>query len=351
MRMRRLWYAVVALLMGLIVGGTHTTQTTQAATSGAGYTVSPVIPSNQLNDVTSYFDLLVKPGSEQSMSVNISNNTNTAKRLRVSLNSAFTQDNGQIGYMPNKKTDSSAKYYLRKIGSKPVNVTVSAQKTAKVTMKVNVPKNGFSGVLLGAIYVADRDKQSSSSEKGMTINNKFALVVGVQMQTTKLASTSVRTNLRLTGVRAGMQDNKPAVLATIQNYTPTFFGQMDVVGKVTWRNSTKTLFSTKQYNYSMAPTSHFDYGIFPDKGLNPGDYTLDLTAKSGKRVWHFKKNFTILAADADKINKKAGIKADRSMPWWVWLIIILLILLLIALLALIIVLLMKRRKKDDEETK
>lgn len=348
MKTRHFWLALLAMVMGMTIGSVNAVHAASSGSAGAGYTVSPVIGSNQISDVTSYFDLLVQPGSQQDLTVNISNTTSADKHLRVSLTSAFTQDNGQIGYAPNKKTDASAEYYLRKLGSKPINVTVPAGKMGKVTMKVNIPKNGFKGVLLGGIYVYDLDKRRSSSN-GMTINNRFALVVGVQLQTTKLAQQSVRPELKLMSVAPGMQNNKPAVLATIQNDTPTFFGQMDVVGKVSWRNSDKTLFTTKQYNYAMAPTSHFAYGIFPDKGLNPGDYTLDLTAKSGKRTWHFKKNFTILAADANKINKKAGIKVDRSMPWWVWGIIILLILLLIALLTLIIVLLLKRRKKDDEE--
>lgn len=348
MKTRHFWLALLAMVMGMTIGSVNAVHAASSSSAGAGYTVSPVIGSNQISDVTSYFDLLVKPGSQQDLTVNISNTSSSDKKLRVSLTSAFTTDNGQIGYSPNKKTDPSAKYYLSKIGSQPINVTVPAGKTGKVTMKVNIPKNGFNGVLLGGIYVYDRTKQETSGN-GMTINNRFALVVGVQLQTTKLAQQSVRPELKLMSVAPGMQNNKPAVLATIQNDTPTFFGQMDVVGKVSWRNSDKTLFTTKQYNYAMAPTSHFAYGIFPDRGLNPGDYTLDLTAKSGKRTWHFKKNFTILAADANKINKKAGIKVDRSMPWWVWVIIILLILLLIALLILIIVLLLKRRKKDDEE--
>jgi hypothetical protein len=348
MKTRRLWFALLAMVMGIAIGSVNAVHAASSSDSGAGYTVTPVIESNQINDVTSYFDVLVKPGSTQNLSVNITNTSSADKKLRVSLTSAFTEDTGSIGYEPNKKTDPSAKYYLRKLGSKPVNITVPAGKVGKVTMRVKVPQNGFKGVLLGSIYVADRTKRATNS-KGMTINNRYALVVGVQMQTTKLAQQSIRPNLKLMNIQPGMQKNKPAVLATIQNYTPTFFGQMDIVGKVSWRNSSKTLFSTKQYNYAMAPTSHFAYGIFPDKGLNPGDYTLDLTAKSGKRVWHFKKNFTILAADANRINKKAGVKVDKSMPWWVWLIIILLILLLIALLALIIILLLKRRKKDDEE--
>ncbi|WP_125570869.1 DUF916 and DUF3324 domain-containing protein [Lacticaseibacillus songhuajiangensis] len=351
MKTRRLWLALLAMVMGIAIGSVNAVYAASSSnSSGAGYTVTPVIESNQINDLTSYFDVLVKPGSTQNLSVNITNTTNADKKLRVSLTSAYTTDSGVIGYDPNTKTDPSAKYYLSKLGSKPVNVTVPAGKVGKVTMKVNVPKNGFKGVLLGSVYVADRTKRATNN-KGMTINNRYALVVGVQMQTTKLAQQSVRPDLKLMNIQPGMQNNKPAVLATIQNYTPTFFGQMDIVGKVSWRNSSKTLFQTKQYNYAMAPTSHFAYGIFPDKGLNPGDYTLDLTAKSGKRTWHFKKNFTILAADANRINKKAGVKVDNGMPWWVWMIIILLILLLIALLALIIILLLKRRKKDDEETK
>lgn len=345
MKKRKWWLVLVAALMGFC---TMQAQHASAA-SGAGFTVAPVIPSNQIGDISSYFNLLVKPGSTQKLTVNIANTTNQDKKLRVSATNAFTQTNGEIGYKPNNQTDPSAKHYLKDLASKPINITIPGGQVQAVTMSVKVPKRGLDGVLLGGIYVLDRTTRRSSAS-GMRINNRFALVVGVQLQTVKTAQTDVRPEVKLMSVQGGLQSNKPAVLATLQNPTPTYFGQMDITAKVSWRDSTKTLFKRKVYNYAMAPTSHFAFGIFPDVGLEPGDYTLDLLAVSGKRRWHFKKNFTILAAEADKINKEAGIKVSHAWPWWVWVIIGLGILLLILLL-LLLILLLKRRKDDDEDEK
>lgn len=343
MKKNKWWLVLAAFLMSF---GIMQAQQTHAA-DGAGYTVAPAVPDNQIGDISSYFNLLVKPGSTQKLTVNIANTSGKDKKLRVSATNAFSQTNGEIGYKPNKATDPSAKYYLKDLASKPVNVTVPAGKAESVTLNVQIPKKGFNGVILGGIYVLDRTTRASSSS-GMRINNRFALVVGVQLQTTKTAQSDVRPEVKLMSVQGGLQNNKPAVLATLQNPTPTFFGQMDITAKVSWRNSTKTLFSRKVYNYAMAPTSHFAFGIFPDVGLEPGDYTLDLLAVSGHRKWHFKRNFTILAAEADKINKQAGIKIKHSWPWWVWVIIGLGVLLLILLILLLIILL-KRRKKDEDD--
>ncbi|KRM55627.1 DUF916 and DUF3324 domain-containing protein [Lacticaseibacillus sharpeae] len=343
MMKRKLWLALTAVLLGLGFSGMHQA----SASNGAGYTVAPVIPDNQIGTVSSYFNLLVKPGSTQKLTVNIANTSKVVKKLRVSATNAFTQTNGEIGYKPNKETDPSAKHYLKDLTSDPINVTIPVGKVEAVTMTVHVPKQPLTGVILGGIYVLDRTTRQTEGS-GMKINNRFALVVGVQLQTTKTAQSDVRPEVKLMSVQGGLQSNKPAVLATLQNPTPTYFGQMDITAKVSWRDQKKTLFIRKVHNYAMAPTSHFAFGIFPDVGLEPGDYALDLLAVSGSRRWHFKKNFTILAADAEKINKAAGVKLDHSWPWWVWVLIAVGVLLLL-LIILLLILLLKRRKKDDDE--
>ena len=84
-------------LLGLAGQPVHAASSTN---NGAQYTVSPVIPNNQRTSVSSYFDLIVKPGQKQDLTVAVTNQSSAPRTLHLSLTTAFTQHNGVIGYTP-----------------------------------------------------------------------------------------------------------------------------------------------------------------------------------------------------------------------------------------------------------
>lgn len=56
----------------------------------------------------------------------------------------------------------------------------------------------------------------------------------------------------------------------------------------------------------MAPNSNFDFPIsWDNQSLEPGTYTLDMTAKSGENQWTFEEDFTISAKESKTLNTDA----------------------------------------------
>lgn len=311
--MKRLGYLMV-LIMSLLTGLIIQQQTVQAA--GAGFTASPVVGEDQLNGVASYFDLLITPGTKRDLQVRVTNSTNTEKKLVVTLTNAYTQSNGEISYQPNNQQDESLKVPLTSLSSKPKqNVTLKAKETQTVTIPMTMPKTAFKGVKLGAVYILDKETYAGESKGSMTLNNRFATSIGVKLQTNKQAMHEVTPRVRLRAIKPGIDRGKAAVFATLQNDQPVYFTGMHIDAKITQRGKSEVLMKQSVAKYAMAPNSNFDYAIHSDKALAPGEYTLYLTATTQKHSWTFKRNFAILAAEAEKINKAAGLKLEPQRNW------------------------------------
>lgn len=339
----RQWFGTLAVFVmaGLAL---HAGNGVQAA-AGAGYSVSPQIPDNQRSAVSNYFDLVVKPGTTQNLTLAITNRTAQVRQLTVSVTTAWSQSNGQVSYAPGGPKDPSAQYRLSELAPRRTNVTLKPNAIQNVTVPVKIPTDGFKGVLLGALYVMDKAKSGGEQSGGLAIKNRFATVVAVQLQTSVGAINRVKPHLNLMKVGAGVHDNQASVLATLQNDRPRYWGKMNINGKV-YKRGTKTVVMRREAgNYAVAPNSHFDFALTNKKALDPGDYTLDVLVTGPHGRWHFKRNFSILVGDATRINKKLGLKRDFIMPWWGWLLIGAAVVLIIWLLWWLI----RRRKRSAEE--
>ncbi|WP_175265240.1 WxL protein host-binding domain-containing protein [Lacticaseibacillus nasuensis] len=102
------------------------------------------------------------------------------------------------------------------------------------------------------------------------MKNRFATLVGVQLQTKTGAFNEIKPNLKLAGVSAGIQTGQPGVIATVQNPMPTYWGKMKWRARVYRRDSKKVIMRRTTTNYAVAPSSHLDFGILQKKGLGSG---------------------------------------------------------------------------------
>lgn len=308
--MKRWWWLI--LLLGMFWPGQL------VAAEGAGFTVTPELPANQIGGDTGWFNLLVKPGETQTLTVTVANQSNQDKQLKLELTNAFTQDNGQVGYAPNQKKATSAKLQLTAIGSRPISLTLAAHQGRKVTFQVKPPAKGFSGQILGAVYVRDETPPAEASGSGFAVTNAFAMVVAVQLQTSeKLVPPAVQ----LDAVKATTEH----IQATLQNTAPRLFGKMTLQAKVLPAGQTTAVYTQKNTDYAMAPTSAFNYQLTPTKTLAAGEYQLVIDASAGSYKWHLTKNFTLKQAIA-----AAPAPAPKVNPpvWWPWVVALVAVLLL-----------------------
>ncbi|WP_179394862.1 DUF3324 domain-containing protein [Lacticaseibacillus absianus] len=316
MKILRFVLGFLALMLGLSL--THH-QLVRA--EGAGFSVAPLIGSDQLNTVTDYFNLVATPGRARDLQVQIDNTSDQAKTFTVTLTNAASQANGEIGYEPGTKLDASLKQPLSSLSSKPEQeVKVPAGQSQIVTIPLQIPAGGFTGVKLGGIYVLDQSVSAAESgDSGISLNNQFAMIIGVQLQTDENAVVTTKPDLRLGQVSAGTIDSSGGVIVNLRNVAPIFVDGMTATVKVTRKGDEKPTLTRTVKDWSMAPNSSLPLTVNTTKELKAEDYDVTVVAKAGGKTWNFTESFSIKAKEAAKVNKALGLTPTPAPPsTWIW---------------------------------
>lgn len=312
------------------------------------FAVTTEIPGNQIDKSKTYFNLLVNPGEKQTLSIKLRNDTDKDVVIEPQIHSATTNMNGVVEYgKTDSNPDKSLKYNLADILTTTKEVTIPAKSEKKLEMKLSAPTDEFEGLIAGGITLIEKqseaDKKNSKSE-GLSIENKYAYVVGVTLQQNK---TEVNQDLKLNGVKAGQVNARNAILAELQNPTPTYLNQFEIIeAKVTKKGETKTLFETDKQHMQVAPNTNFKFPIPLDgASLESGKYTLHLKAKSSKEAWEFSEDFEIKANEAKAFNEKDVSIPEKEMNY----LLVIIIGIVLLVLALFIIILLKRKKDDKNK--
>lgn len=316
------------------------------------YSVSAQIPANQVDKNVSYFALKVTPGTTQDLGVTISNSDSAEHTYRVSVNRAATNTNGVVDYSKRGiKKPSSLTADVEAMTPSAFTIKVPAKSSKVAVIKLTVPTKPFAGLALGGVRVAELDTtKTTTKSKGLSLNNKFAYVIGLALQE-DATYDNIAPDMTLHSVNAKQINYRNYISANLENTKPNMMRKLKITAKVSKQGSSDPIFSTTKSDMAMAPNSDFAFPISTKNNpLQPGDYTLDLNAwaSGGKYHWHFTKNFTITAAEANKLNKTA-VELKKTKPNYLLWILIAIGILILLLLLLILFLLFKRRKKDDDE--
>lgn len=368
--MKKLKWLVTSIIATLLlVAGA---QTVHAASMN--FSVTPVLPSNQVNPNEGYFDLLLDPGKTQTLEVQLTNSTDKKVTVETSIASATTNINGLVEYSPNAiKPDSSLKYNLKDQVKAPSETVLEPKSQATVKLEVNMPKDAFNGVVAGGVTFKQKASETAQSNKsqGVTINNEYQYVVALLMRQQK---GTVPPTLALNSVAPSQVNARNVINANLQNAAMGYLNQMNTTATVTGISDKSLKYNYNNSNMQMAPNTNFDLPIpvsntgaieegTNSQPLKPGKYHLHMvvygqkdtngkyeTAVDGKNVkyayrWVFDKDFEVTGEQARTLNAKdVTVKHDKFNWWWLIIAAIFLILLLI-----LFFILWKRRKKDEEE--
>jgi len=308
--------ALILCLVGLIFWGLPS----QAASKN--FSTQPQLPKNQLTPGISYYDLKVVPGSEQLLTLSITNPSDQSKIVRVTPVNATTADSGTIVYVPSKRQDESAETTFTKMTSAAVTVQLAPRQQKTVTLKTKIPATGFQGEIRGGLFVADLTPSQSNQQSSSTqfhLNNRFAEVTPVVLRCN--VDQKLRTNLKLAQVTVSPQPTVPMLTAKLRNLTPAAFGQLKIQAKVTEKATGKVVATQTTDQLAMAPNSWFNHPITLGKqSLAAGHYTLKLDLTSGKRDWHFESPFQLSSKQAKQYNTSLK-KAVPARPWGRWLLL------------------------------
>lgn len=331
---------IAIIIFSSLLGGTKVSAADENA--GMSFNMDSEISEKhrKKGENESYFDLLMKPGESTELKVNVLSSSKATQKIKVTPSNSVTSQTGLIDYTTDSKSlDKTLKYPMTKLVSEGQTVELKPDEQKELTFKLTMPDEKVEGVLVGGLVaeVVEDKKEPENKEKsqGVKISNKFQVIKPIVL---RQEEKSIKTELKLNEVKPALVAYRTAVTANIQNTTPTMFGKLDVVAKITKKDSSEVLKKTEKKGMEMAPNSNFDFPIsWNDQPLEPGDYTLNLVATSGEREWPFKKDFKITKEDSDKLNEDAvDLPEKESLPLWVWILIgslvgVILIIVIIAL--------------------
>lgn len=313
------WEIVALILLGSL--GSNGLTTAQAATTPTpNFFTSPLLPKNQLTTKAGYFDLKVTPGATQTLRLAVTNPSESKRTLKVIPVNATTADSGTVVYVPSNRTDPSAQTTFTKLTSPAVTVTLAPHQGKTVTFHTAIPASGFSGELLGGLFVTDPEastvSKSSGSQEKFQLANRYAEVTAVALWCQP--NQTLTTTLKLAGVTVSQQPTKTLVQAKIRNLTPRLFGDMRVTAQVRRGKTNQRIATQVLRNGSMAPNSWFNLGVpLPNRDLPTGQYVLTLHVTSGRRTWQFRQPFELSRRAAQTRN--VLIRSDKQgSHWWLW---------------------------------
>ncbi|QBO36113.1 DUF916 and DUF3324 domain-containing protein [Periweissella cryptocerci] len=327
--------------------------------SGLDFSVQMAIPTNQIDNEQSYYNLLMNAGQQQTLQIKLVNTTAKRVKVAVSTNTATTNMNGTVEYATKKQSpDKSMQYSLQNYVKTPKQVTIAASGSVIVPVTVQMPKGELRGVMAGGI-VFKQVNDAPASTSGMTVINEFTYTVILLM---RQSQKIIAPNLALADVGVTQLNRHNALTLSLRNNQPGFLNHLTIESKVTKLGAQKVIYSTKSTDMQMAPntTMAFPIRLGTDKFV-AGDYTAHviaygLPAKDGKYIdtsgqhftykWNFTKDFVIQEAKANDLNKRSV--ATHGWPWWLKALIALVVILLASVIGMLIILLRKKKERKRE---
>lgn len=342
--------------------------------SSSNFNVSPEIPENQMDKNLGYFNLVMSPESQQTLSFKVNNATSKSITVEMAFAHSTTNGNGLAIYDSSKAIkDSSLKYNIEDFVDIPKKeVTIAAHAQVIMTAKVTMPKGMDTGILSGGFSFKEKEgNQESGSSKGVSIKNEYRYVIAL---VTQQNIQKVSPQLKLNEVKATQVNSRNVFAANLQNISPTYLQDMNATATVKGVTNSELKYSFENSDMKMAPNSNFDFAIpvsikgnigdQTSKALEAGKYHLSMTVYgvksatgayetivNGKTVnyeykWTFEKDFEIAGEKAKKLNNSDPTVHYKEPINWLMIIGIALILIILLLTFLIF---SSRRKKENHQ--
>lgn len=357
--MKKKLFCFITLIVMLIMPAT------QVFASELNFAAKAELPDNQVNPDVSYFDIKMNPGAQQTLHVQLRNETEKPVTLDVELASATTNLNGVVEYTPNTiKPAKSLQFNMKDYVKAPKQTVIPAKGSTVLDLAVIMPDKSFNGVMAGGITLKEHglsDQGGQASGKKVAIKNRFSYVIGLLMRQNLAA---VPAHVKLNAVKPSQVNARNVILTSMENDTATFIQQVAVDAKIFAKGSNQALYQVAKEGLQIAPDTNFDFPIaLAGKALKPGTYVAKLevygnrqpngkilrTTAEGKQHyrdhWTMTKQFTITEKAASTLNQR-DVTIKPSHPQWTY-ILIGAVIVLMALIILLLILLLRRQAKKQ----
>lgn len=307
------------------------------ANEGVYFSVSSVIPENQINKNLSYFNLKVAPSSSQELRIKIFNNKEHEIKVKAMVTPATTCRNGFISYTNLTNYDESLKYPLPdilKLNQREYIVPAGGMVIA--TAMLDIPAEAYDGIILGGLVFTKADDNFETEEKKQCvaqIENEYQYVVGVMLSEN---DNKVTANMNLKYIKSTLANYHTGLAVNLQNDTPVIIPNLKISATAYKKGSSEVYKFAEKENIKMAPNSNFDFMVdWQNHKFEPGEYRVHVVAQNDDYFWERDENFTITPEQANETNKDA-VDLISSNSNWVYIVLSALVLALVAFLAFII---------------
>lgn len=283
------------LLLSLIGGIVYSSSAVFA--DGFDYTATPILPSSQEQDVTSYFKLRMTPNQEETLQVKIMNQSEKSQKFKAMVNTASTNQNGIIDYsLHDVEKDSSMKYSIQDLitSDSPV-VEVAANSEQIISLKLKMPEKAFEGILLGGITIEPLQDESKPEQ----VSNVYTRTFAIQLSESDKA---IQPKLEAGEVSLSQINYHNVANLLIRNTTPTIITSVQADIKITKKGQQEPLLTEVKKDMSIAPNSQFNLPVEWKDLFSPGEYEYEVTLHNDQQDWNFKKEFSVKDKEAKKLN-------------------------------------------------
>ena len=271
-----------------------------------GFALTPIFPENQDPDTQGFFNIMVTAGQQQEISVRIRNFRDEPITVELSLITASTNRNGIIEYSSPGIQDETMAYAFADIARflyDSEEIYIPAGQSVDVPIVINIPEEGFDGIILGAVHALLGITDEEIAAAG-TIINRFAGVIPVRLQENDIR---IAPDFLLGDVHADVINRRPAVVAEIRNPAPRVTLNVLARVEIIPVGADEPVLTRTNVNVDFAPNSIFHFTITDDMGigLEAGDYIARVGLEHREMSWSFESQFEILPGEAERLQEAA----------------------------------------------
>lgn len=323
---------VIAMLTVIFSGQTIIA----SANEGPKYTVTPILPRNQVIDVKDQFDLQVSPNEKKTIEVLVTNNSDEKIHIKATAVTGITNSNGIIDYTADKVAADETFKDIATVKEKQV---IPPRSNEKIQITYTVPKNGINGLMLGGIKVEEEAMKTSKQ----TIKNKYNYVIPIKLHTEKKLPQATVNFKDIAITQNGLRNT---ITTTLENPQGAILRNITMSIHIKQKNSNKTYYSKEIAQLKFAPNTTFDYQWPINKEFEAGSYeaTLHIKADGFEKEWN--KSFEMEAKKVKDLNKSTVSPTDNNADLQMY---ILMGIIAVLILLIILILIKVRRRKADEK--
>lgn len=245
----------------------------QAQTST--FSVSPIYPSNQNQQVNGYFDLNVdQTDNMQTVQIRIKNNLDDILSLGVFAANAFNTSNGDILLKETDDTENShiidPKYKMKDYLKTPRVITIQPHKEELVPIEIHIPQE-ITGSILGGVIIKEISETSDTGK----IEQDISYGISIQLN----YPTVDQPTFKFTGAEITKSPSGSILNFELENQSASIVKNASLTYTIK-DNQNKIVFSGKLSNIKMSPKTTMKYPItWGAKELKNETHHLEVTTE------------------------------------------------------------------------